>query len=418
MSLAPARGHGSPPFQVGLPFYAHGFGFTLRVTAKRPSLVQVDSVLSRACRRERRFDVGGARVRTIDRYILKEVTLSWLAVTGVLYAVLLSQQLAQVLGQAAERGYPKEILLSLIGLMSLQNGTLLLPVGVLLGISLALGRLYHDSEMAALRACGVGPLRLLRAIGVLGLVVTGACAWAVLDLAPAAFARAQTLQKAAIQAAEFGLLEPGKFHAFAHGTAVFYAESADRDGTLRKIFIQRRADDHVEVMLADQARHIISPDGSLHTLVLYDGERFDGSPGNPVMRRVRFAEHGIPVRMDTVVGGAARVEARTTGDLRRDGSPEATAELQWRISLPLMVLILTLLAVPLAELEPRQGRYARVGLVILTFFIYTNLLSVARTWLEKGLVPAYLGLWWPHALALLLAAMLWWRRSPPQWAFR
>ena len=136
-------------------------------------------------------------MRTIDRYVLREVTFAWLSVTGVLYAVLLSQQLAQVLGQAAERGYPKEIILSLIGLMSLQNGTLLLPVGVLLGISLALGLLYHESEMAALKACGVGPGRLLKPIGVLALAVTVVCAWAVLDLAPTAFARAQALQKLA-----------------------------------------------------------------------------------------------------------------------------------------------------------------------------------------------------------------------------
>ena len=357
-------------------------------------------------------------MRTIDRYVLREVALSWLAVTGVLYAILVSQQLAQVLGQAAERGYPKEIILTLIGLMSLQNGTLLLPVGVLLGISLALGRLYHESEMAALQACGVGPGRLLRPIGLLAIAVTALCAWAVLQLAPTAFARAQALQKSAIQAAEFGLLEAGKFHSFAHGTAVFYAESADGDGTLRKVFLQRRADDHVEVMLADHARHLVSADGALHTLVLYDGERFDGSPGNPVMRRVRFAEHGIPVRIDSAVGGKVRVEARTTQDLRQDGSLGATAEFQWRVSLPLMVIILALLAIPLSELEPRQGRYARVGIVILMFFIYSNLLSAARTWLEKGAVSPTLGLWWPHGIALTLAAILWWRRSPPQWARR
>lgn len=357
-------------------------------------------------------------MRTIDRYVLREVALSWLAVTGVLYAILITQQLAQVLGQAAERGYPKEIILILIGLMSLQNGTLLLPVGVLLGIALALGRLYHESEMAALQACGVGPGRLLRPIGLLAIGVTVVCAWAVLQLAPGAFARAQALQRAAIQAAEFGLLEAGKFHSFAHGTTVFYAESADGDGTLRKVFVQRRAEDHVEVMLADRARHVITEDGALHTLVLYDGERFDGSPGNPVMRRVRFAEHGIPVRMDSAAGGKVRVESRATQDLWHDGSLEAIAEFQWRLSLPLMVLILALLAIPLSELAPRQGRYARVGLVILLFFIYSNLLSAARTWLEKGAVSPTVGLWWPHGIALLLAAILWWRRSPPTGIFR
>jgi lipopolysaccharide export system permease protein len=357
-------------------------------------------------------------LRTLDRYVLREVTLSWLAVTGVLGAILVSNQLAQVLGQAAERGYPRGVILRLIGLMSIQNGTLLIPIGLLLGIALALGRLYHDSEVAALRACGVGPGALLRSIAVLAATVTVAVAWLVLDTAPRAFARAQEIQKEALRAAEFAMLEPGRFHTFSRGRAVLYAESADADGTLRRVFLQRREGIRVEIVLADRARHLVSADGDVHTLVLYDGERFEGTPGLAEMRRVRFAEHGIPVRVGARVGGPARVEGRPTAALLADGSRAARAEFQWRVSLPLMVIVLTLLAVPLSELQPRQGRYARIGVVLLVFFIYSNLLSAARTWLEKGTVPEALGLWWPHVLVLLVAAFLWWRRSPPSWAVR
>jgi len=217
----------------------------------------------------------GGRLRTLDRYVLREVALSWLAVTGVLAAILVSNQLAQVLGQAAERGYPRAVILRLIGLMSVQNGTLVIPVGLLLGIALALGRLYHDSEMAALRACGVGPGALLRPIGVLAIGVTVAVGWLVLVTAPRAFGDAQLIQREALRTAEFGMLEPGRFHSFQHGRAVLYAESADSDGTLHRIFLQRRDGGHVEIVLADRARHLVSADGDLHTLVLYDGERFE-----------------------------------------------------------------------------------------------------------------------------------------------
>jgi len=359
-------------------------------------------------------------LRTLDRYVLREVALSWLAVTGVLAAILVSNQLAQVLGQAAERGYPRTVILRLIGLMSIQNGTLVIPIGLLLGTALALGRLYHDSEMSALRACGVGPGALLRPIAILAAAVTFVVGWLVLDTAPAAFAQAQQIQREALRTAEFGMLEPGKFHSFQHGRAVLYAESADPDGTLRKVFLQRREGGHVEIVLAERARHLVSQDGDLHTLVLYDGERFEGSPGVAETRRVRFAEHGIPVRLSTSTGGPLRVEARPTLDLYADGSRAARAEFQWRVSLPLMVIVLTLLAVPLSELQPRQGRYARIGPVILVFFIYINLLSAARTWLEKGSepLPGMAGLWWPHVIVLAIAAVLWWRRAPPSWALR
>jgi lipopolysaccharide export system permease protein len=357
-------------------------------------------------------------VRILDRYVLREVALSWLAVTGVLYAILFGNQLAQVLGQAAERGYPRAIILTLIGLMSLQNGTILLPIGLMLGIVLALGRLYHESEMSALRACGIGPGRLMLPIGVLALVATTLCGWTVLELAPRAFARAQDIQRAALRDAQFGQLEPGKFHPFAGGRSVFYAESGDPDGTLHKVFVERGNADRVEVLLADRARQSVSEGGAVHTLLLYDGERFEGTPGVGATRRVHFAEHQIPVRVAGDAGGPVRVEARMTADLYGDPGAEATAEFQWRVSLPLMALVLAFLAVPLAELEPRQGRYARMGLVILVFFIYSNLLSAARTWLEHGALPTVIGLWWPHALALLVAGLLWWRRSRPAWRLR
>lgn len=355
---------------------------------------------------------------TLDRYVLREVAQSWLAVTGVLLVILVSNQLAAVLGQAAERGYPRAVITGLIGLTTVQNLTVLIPVGLLLGIVLALGRLYHESEMAAIRACGVGTTRLLRPIAVLAAVVVGVLAWLALDAAPQAYARAQEIRREALRQAQFGMLEPGKFHTFASGDAVFYAEAADPDGTLRRVFVQRRVRDRVEVAIADRARHTVEEGGNVHVLVLYDGERYEGTPGQAVMRRVRFAEHGFPVRVADPTTGPSRIEARTTAQLLAAGDPASAAELQWRISLPLMAIVLTVLAVPLSELKPRQGRYGRIGLAILVYFVYSNLVSAARTWVEKGTLDPALGLWWTHAIVLAAALFLLFRQSPPAWATR
>ncbi|MCZ8130675.1 MAG: LPS export ABC transporter permease LptF [Steroidobacteraceae bacterium] len=355
---------------------------------------------------------------TLDRYVLREVALSWLAVTGVLLLILVANQLAAVLGQAAERGYPRSVIVGLIGFTSLQNLTVLIPVGLLLGIVLALGRLYHESEMAAIRACGVGLSRLLRPVGVLAAVVTGLLAWLALDASPRAYAEAQEIRREALRQAQFGVLEPGRFHSFAGGDAVFYAESRDPDGTFRNVFVQRRAQDRVELVLAARARHVVEEGGALHVLVLYDGERYEGLPGQPQLRRIFFEEHGLPVRVTDPESGPLRIEARPTTELLRAADAASHAELQWRLSLPLMALVLTLLAVPLAELQPRQGRYGRIGLAILVYFVYANLLSAAKTWVEKGTLDPALGLWWTHLVVLAGAAWLWFRQSPPAWATR
>ena len=99
----------------------------------------------------------------LDRYLLREVTWTFIAVTGVLLVVLMSNQFARVLGQAAQNDFPGVVVATLIGLTTLQYLTVLVPIGLFLGIVLALGRLYHESEMTAMNACGVGTLRVVSA---------------------------------------------------------------------------------------------------------------------------------------------------------------------------------------------------------------------------------------------------------------
>src|SRR5437016_13098449 len=99
--------------------------------------------------------VTGHRLgKILGRYVLREVALAWLVVTGVLLLSLLANQVAGVLERAALNQYPQSVVLELIWLGALQNLSVLVPVGLLLGVVLAFGRLYHDSEMAAALACG------------------------------------------------------------------------------------------------------------------------------------------------------------------------------------------------------------------------------------------------------------------------
>jgi lipopolysaccharide export system permease protein len=63
--------------------------------------------------------------------------------------------------------------------------------------------------------------------------------------------------------------------------------------------------------------------------------------------------------------------------------------------------------------RPRQGRFGRIGIAILFYFIYTLLLDAARTWVEESKVPTWVGLWWVHVVALVLGLWLLYRESPP-----
>jgi lipopolysaccharide export system permease protein len=99
-------------------------------------------------------------------------------------------------------------------------------------------------------------------------------------------------------------------------------------------------------------------------------------------------------------------EARPLADLLGSGEPAELAEIQWRVSMPMTALVLAFLAVPLARSSPRQGRYAGLGAAVLIYVCYANLLGAAKVWLERGRLPAWIGMWWVHALVLLAAAVL------------
>jgi len=339
--------------------------------------------------------------RILSRYLLREIVFAWLAVTTVLLVVLLTNQLASVLARAAEGGFPREIVLQLVGLGTIRNLAVLLPVGLLLGVMLALGRLYHDSEMTAVVACGVSPWRIYAPIALLALLVAGGVAWLSLRAQPEAARGVQQLRSEALRAGEFAPIAAGKFRSFGGGSAVFYAQSEAADGTLEKVFVKRLRDGVYEIALADRARHEISPDGTLHTLTLFDGERYEGRPGSAEFRRVRFQENVIPVRLPDLGAGRFDIESVPTSQLAGRGDLESRAEFAWRTGLPVMVFVLALLAVPMARLRPRQGRYARLWIAIAVYFVYFSLASATRVWIERGTVPAWAGLWWVHALVVL-----------------
>jgi len=350
--------------------------------------------------------------RTFDRYVLREVAVSWLAVTMVLLAVLVSGQLAKILGLAAEHGFPRDIVFALIGLTTLQNLVLLVPIGMLLAVMLALGRLYHESEMTAVRACGVGPARLYRPVYALALPVAVGLAWLTFDVGPAAYDGAEELRGKAMRDAQFGHLEPGSFRTFAGGKAVFYAESIDSSGRLTNVFVQRYEDDRVEVATAAWAEQRVLDGGQTQIVVLHDGERVEGVPGKADFRRIRFIEHGIPVVVPEPGAGRDLPERKSTSALIGSAALPDVAELQRRISMPIMVLVLALVAVPLAALRPREGRYARVAIAILIYFFYSNLVSAAQTWVAKGRIPPIVGSWWVHLLVLAVGLVLLHRQSP------
>lgn len=343
----------------------------------------------------------------ISRYVLREAAGATLLVLAVLLLILMTEQFAEILGDAAADRLPTDAVSAIFGLTFLQYVTLLAPIAFFLGVLLALARLSRDSEMAALAACGIGPAAMLRPILTLALGIAAGVAWLALVETPQATARIEQIRHQAREAMELGALEAGAFTTPDSGRTVVYAQSVDGD-MLGGVFIEREREDRVVVIRAERGERVQDPATGQLSFVLYNGTRYEGVPGQARFSIAKFAEHGIPVRTERDEELVEPVETRPTMSLIGSASREHRAELQWRISAPIALVVLALLAVPLSRTTPREGRYARVGIGLLLYITYANLLSIARVWMERGHVPEELGVWWVHgtfaALALVMIA--------------
>ncbi|MDR3414913.1 MAG: LPS export ABC transporter permease LptF [Nevskia sp.] len=342
----------------------------------------------------------------LDRYLMREAATAWLAVTLVLLAIMLSTRFASVLGIAARGELPRDLLLSVALLSTLRYLVILMPASLLLAIMLSLGRLYSDNEVAAMSGCGVGLGRLYRPFLWLGAALAVLTAVLSFAVGPWAGRQADYLVKDAKRLVQYTPFEPGQFKPTAGGRAVFYTASMNPQGNqFGQVFAQIEESRGSSVVVAQRGEQSADPASGERSVRLYDGYRYYGTPGAADYDVVRFKQLTLrlsPPAFDYV--NDQRV-LTPTADLLGSADVRDRAELQSRLAAPLSVLILALLAVPLAYLRPRQGRYGKLVQGILVYLVYANLISFGATWIGKGKIPAAAGLWWVHAL--VLAAALW-----------
>jgi len=348
-------------------------------------------------------------MRILDRYILREIALNFAAVTSVLAIIMVSVRVVKMLSLASTNQLPATVMFTLIGFTSIPQLTDLMPIGLFLGTMLGLGRLYHESEMAAVQSCGIGPRQMLRPVLLLSGVACALIAWLSFAVVPDVYGHAQQIRTAALLQARLAKLAPQQFESF--GDVVYYAERVDDNGTLYNVFVQRRSGEKVTVTVADRAEQL-GAGGLQQTFVLYNGESYEGSPGSGAFRITRFEELRYPIVLPALKGWDTRVEGKSTLDLLESDDAHYRAEFQRRMASPIMALILSMLAVPLSRLRPRQGRYSRMWLALIAYFAYQIVVTIATAWIEKQSLLGSLGLWWVHALALGGVAWLLLRQDP------
>jgi lipopolysaccharide export system permease protein len=342
----------------------------------------------------------------IERYLLRQFAASVLAVAVVLLLVGLGGLLVDLMSEIARGKVPAALLLSQLGLRSIQVLPLLLPLALFVGLLLAIGRLYGESEMAVLSSVGLGPQRLWRPLVLVTAPVVLVVAVASLWLAPAGARLARDMIETANRSFLVAGLEAGRFMELPGRGGILYVGELSSDGTqFGRMFVQSEREGRLDVITATEGELFFEGDTG-RFLHLRDGFRVEGVPTGKDFRLMRFVENELRVPDREIEAESNELEARGTLALYAQTDAPARAEFNWRLATPLLALTLGFLALPLGRGEVRQARYGRILAALLIYINAMVLLILGKGWLSTGAIPAWLGLWWLLVPMALLAAWL------------
>lgn len=354
----------------------------------------------------------------ISRYLSKEVLQAAMVVTMVLMLALLSQQVVRYLSYVASGKIAINVLFQLISFEIPYLLALLLPLGLYLGVLIAYGRLYTDNEMLVLQMSGFGMKQITRLTVFIALLMGIFVLILMLGMNPWISAKRQRVMQS--DEATVHLVQtmiPGRFQASPDGRHVMYVQnlSLDRQRAENVFLAQEKADlanpDEGQsvwmLVSANQGYQIRDRQTQDLFFVTTDGYRYEGRPGDNDYKIIQFKKYAVRIPQTDMRASHLESEGMSTSQLWREyDNPKRAGELQWRFSISIATVLLSLLAVSLSTVKPRQGRFMMLLPAVLIYIIYINLLFVARRWVEQGTLSIAIGMWWVHLLMLALIVIV------------
>jgi lipopolysaccharide export system permease protein len=338
------------------------------------------------------------------RALLQELFINATAVFITLLAISITTLLIRLLGQAASGSLASEAVLAFLAFSALNYLPVLLSLTLFIAVLLTLTRCYRDNEMAVWFSAGQSLTAFIRPVLTVAAPVALVVAVLSLFLSPWALQK-QSIYRSQIESRDdVASVAPGVFKESKHADRVFFVESfAGEQNTVSNIFMQSTENQKQGVMFAQHGHQSVTKNGD-RFLVLLNGKRYEGLPGSAEFKIVEFERYAVRIDPYEAKLTAPSSKSLSSLDLIKNKSSVNTAELQWRLSLPLSVLLLALLAIPLSFVNPRAGRSLNLMLALVTYLVYSNCLSIAQGLVAQDKLAPVLGLWVVHAA---LAVLLW-----------
>jgi lipopolysaccharide export system permease protein len=293
-------------------------------------------------------------------------------------------------------------------LMLVANAPVLILLTLLLAFVVTLGRMGSDSEITAMRAAGFSPLSVLGAGTLFAAPVIAVFAVVCLSTGPRAYCSAVLARTSAIRNLLTAPIKPGTFLPLGErGTLL--AASVAPDGEMRGVFAAAENDGQSGVITAARGRIRADPASDRFLLALYDGQYYEGKPGERKFRVIKFQEYTRPILLAPETTSCSKPGTRTTSDLLGEPGNDVVAELNMRFGQLSLAFLFLVLAVPLSLTRPRTGTYSRVPLALGVFAIATFGVSGVAGWSARAPGTATPVMWSLIGIAMLLGVRWMWR---------
>jgi lipopolysaccharide export system permease protein len=350
------------------------------------------------------------RMGLFSRALLGEFAGNGLLVFSVLIGIVVVSQLIRLLSDAVGGKIAVDGVLALLGFSAVNYLPVLLSISLFISILLTLSRCYRDSEMAVWFCAGVGLTRWIIPVLLYAVPVVALIALLSLVLSPWALQNADEFKSKLESRDDVASATPGMFRESKQADRVYFIENVTvGSNRVGNIFVRSEQNGKLGTMVARQGLQETSPNGD-RFLVLLNGTRYEGTPGQLDYRVVEFERYAI--RIESVAAKQAQPWSRTlsTPDLWRNRTTWNLAELEWRLGLPISAAVLALLAIPLSYVNPRVGRSLNLILAIVLYMLYSNMISVTNAWVGQGKLSPGIGLWGIHTVMLLITLLFFYRR--------
>ncbi|WP_462322563.1 LPS export ABC transporter permease LptF [Halochromatium sp.] len=339
-----------------------------------------------------------------DRYLLSETTKVFSAIILILLMIMASLLMLRTLEDVNLGALSSNAVLRYLGLQILRDTASLLPPAFFIAVLVTLGRLARDSELIAFGACGFGPIRLYRALLIFALPLSVITGWFALIGQPYASLQLQIIEDARTErSTQVAGLRAGRFYQQDDGNITFYAAGIDDKNRFQGVFIQDRRAEKPRLVLSELGLYQRDASTGEQVIMLEQGRRYDGRPGTADYDLAEFDRYMYYLEPEAELEVERRRRAALpTRELIGSDSLLDRAELGHRLSAPIAIFVLALLAIPLTTLSPRQRGTGRLLLALLAYFAFFNLQRLAENWFETGVTPTWMGMLWYQAAILLL----------------